>query len=156
MNTIPVIIAPHGDDEIIGCFEILDKFPIILYSDRSDRYDEIIKLNKYKDIHTQDFLICFNIPERLLSKTSFTYYFPDPIYEIHPDHRRWGQLGEQLARDGYDVIFYTTNMNVPYIHECKDAHKKQELLEKVYPSQSELWKYDHKYYLFEGRCKWVF
>lgn len=158
MKSVPVIIAPHGDDEIIGCFELLDQIPIILYSEKksSDRYDEILNLNKYKDIYEQVFLTGFKIPQRFLSKTSFTYYFPDPINEIHPLHRRWGFVGEKMARNKYDVIFYTTNMNVPYIHECKHEDEKQALLVDVYPSQSELWQYEHKYFLFEGRCKWIF
>lgn len=158
MQSVPVIIAPHGDDEIIGCFEILDRIPIIVYSDRkrSERYSEITNLNKYCDIYEQVFLTSFKLPKRLLSKTAMTYYFPDPMYELHPLHRRWGSIGEQMARSGYDVIFYTTNMQVPYIHECKNPIAKKGLLDCVYPSQQNLWMFENKYFLFEGRCKWLF
>ena len=81
---------------------------------------------------------------------------PDPVYELHPLHRQWGMVGETMARVGFDVIFYSTNMNAPYIHELAVADDKKELLNKVYPDQKSLWEYDHKYFLFEGYNKWIF
>ena len=84
------------------------------------------------------------------------FYFPDPIYEKHPLHRRWGSVGEDLARRGMNVIFYNTNMNAPYIHEVINVSGKESLLNTIYPSQSDLWKYEKKYVLFEGYCQWHF
>ena len=85
-----------------------------------------------------------------------TYYFPDPVYEIHPDHREIGLVGEQLFRNGYeDIIFYSVNMNAPYIHKIKDFREKEKMLNEVYPSQADLWRSDKKYFLFEGRIKWM-
>lgn len=153
-NTI--IIAPHPDDEIIGNFEILTTTnPMIIYD--ADTYkkrrDIAMKLKEHTDIKIQ--LFHKNIPQAFLNKEN-TIYMPDPIYESHPLHRYWGNIGEQLARDGYDIVFYTTNMNAPYIHEVEKSTKKEELLNKVYPDQADLWKYDKKYILFEGRTKWIF
>ncbi len=65
-------------------------------------------------------------------------------------------MGEQLARNGFDVTFYNTLMNAPYIHECKNSDGKLALLNTVYPDQKSLWEYDHKYFLFEGYTKWIF
>jgi hypothetical protein len=150
-----IIVAPHGDDEIIGCFELLAQKPIILYDSEcmdSNRKEEIQNLKKYYEVEqwfSNQFIEEFE-------KDEFTVYIPDPVYEIHPRHKFWGQVGEQLARSGKDIIFYTTNMNTPYLHECKDPVGKKELLNLVYPSQEDLWKYEHKYFLFEGRCKWIF
>ena len=96
-----------------------------------------------------------SIPPVFLNRNN-TFYFPDPIYENHPKHREWGFIGESLARSGIEVIFYTTNMNAPYIHEVEKSIEKRQLLDKVYKSQSELWRFDHKYFLFEGRCRWIF
>jgi hypothetical protein len=47
-------------------------------------------------------------------------------------------------------------MNAPYIHEVNLPDDKKYLLDQVYPDQKDLWKYDYKYFLFEGYCKWVF
>jgi hypothetical protein len=150
----PVIYAPHCDDEIIGCFELLKFEPIIIYdSENMDaiRKSEAETLKKYYEVSQ-----IFTEKYVFEGFEDHQIYIPDPIYELHPKHRQLGQIGESLARAGYNIIFYNTNMNAPYIHECIDPVGKRELLNLVYPSQEELWKYDHKYFLFEGRCKWVF
>lgn len=149
-----VIIAPHPDDEIIGNFEVLIKEkPIIIYTGQIDqtRKEEALNLKKYTNIGVQLFL--YSIPTPFLNKEA-TLYFPDPIYETHPDHREWGNIGEQYLRQGLNVIFYTINMNAPYIHKV-EWKEKEELLNKVYPSQKSLWEYEKKYILFEGRSKWL-
>ena len=152
-----VIIAPHPDDEIIGCYEVLmkTKKPIIIYSGdlEADRRETVLKLKDHVDCKLQ--LFQMTLPQTFLSNDN-VYYFPDPIYETHPKHREWGFLGENLARNGFKVIFYNTNMTAPYIHECKDADKKEELLNTVYPDQKSLWEYEKKYVLFEGYNRWIF
>lgn len=153
-----VIVAPHPDDEIIGCFEILKepKTITIIYphSTESKRREEAQKLSKeLSNVKLQLYLK--SIPEAYLNK-EITYYFPDPVYEVHPEHRQWGAIGESLARVGFDVIFYSTLMDAPYIHECSDPKEKEKLLNKIYPSQKDLWRFDKRYILFEGRNKWIF
>ena len=151
-----VIIAPHPDDEIIGCFEILKEHKaIIIYTEEVDlkRKEEARNLREHIDIKSQLFLR--SVPETFLNKNT-TMYFPDPIYETHPAHRIQGAVGEQFARGGLDVVFYSVNMIAPYCHEVEDSEEKEKVLNLVYSSQSDLWKYDKKYVLFEGRCKWLF
>lgn len=154
-----VIIAPHPDDEIIGAYETLvepsNKITVIYSGDtESKRREEALKLREhFTTVKAQ--LFQTTIPQPYLQRNT-TFYFPDPIYEIHPDHRQWGFIGESLARGGFDIIFYSVIMNAPYIHKVNDTNKKEELLNKVYPSQKDLWKYDKKYVLFEGKCKWIF
>jgi len=150
-----VIIAPHPDDEIIGAWEILkNEKPIIIYSGNTEnnRREEALKLKDHVSIKAQ--LFQMSIPTSF-TNDQFTIYCPDPIYDINPEHRMWGMIGESLLRNGIDVIFYNTNMNAPYIHEVKESEKKEELLNKVYPSQSSLWKYEKKYIIYEGRNKWI-
>ena len=152
-----VIIAPHPDDEIIGCHEILQlpKNPIIIYSGDIDanRRESVLKLKEHVNCKLQ--LFQKSVPQTFLSK-DHTFYFPDPYFETHPKHREWGFMGETMARNGFNVIFYTTNMNAPYIHEVKNPEAKEKLLNDVYPDQKDLWKYEKKYVLFEGYNKWIF
>lgn len=152
-----IIVAPHPDDEIIGCFEVLrERKCIIIYSGSTPakRREEAMKLKETDfDISTQLFLN--SIPPPFLNVGN-TFYFPDPVNEVHPLHRQYGQMGEMLARSKEDVIFYTTLMNTPYIHEVQYSEAKEDMLNLVYKSQKSLWEYEKKFILFEGRCKWIF
>jgi len=153
-----VIISPHCDDELVGCFEVIEKnpdnAPVILYvgNPPQERREEAIKLREHTGITMQMF--CNSIPP-IFMNLSTVFYFPDPVNEIHPLHRLWGSQGENMLRNGLNVTFYTTNMNVPYLHEVENSQKKEELLNKMYPSQKTLWEYEKKYILFEGRYKWI-
>lgn len=153
-----IIIAPHPDDEIIGAYKYLtmDGFvPIIIYSAdlNADRKEAALKLKEHVDVKLQ--LFQMTVPQPYMQPENI-YLFPDPIYENHPSHRLWGFMGEQMVRAGFDVIFYSTIMNAPYIHEVEKPNLKKDLLNKVYPDQSSLWEFDHKYFLFEGYNKWMF
>jgi hypothetical protein len=122
--------------------------------DDEKRKQESLKLkNHIENIQVQIFQK--SIPSTFLNPKNL-FYFPDPYFEFHPDHRKWGSYGEELLRQGFNnVIFYNINMQAPYIHEVEDCKGKRRLLEKIYPSQKNLWKFDAKYYLFEGYCKWI-
>lgn len=151
-----VIIAPHPDDEIIGCHKyLIQTNPIIIYDGdtSNDRREETQNLRKHVQVKIQMFQK--SIPPNFINKDT-VLYFPDPSYEIHPLHRKWGSIGESIARDGFNVIFYNTNMNAPYIHEVGNPSVKESLLNTIYPSQSDLWKYEKKYVLFEGYSQWLF
>jgi len=153
-----IIVSPHPDDELIGLSSVLignNTNPIIIYTEdiEQNRREESMELKSHVNIKAQ--LFQKNVPSSFLSKDNI-FYFPDPIFETHPVHRLQGIQGEQLARNGYFVIFYTTNMLAPYIHEIKEPKIKEDLLNKVYPSQSSLWQYEKKYVLFEGFCRWIF
>ena len=156
------IVAPHPDDEIIGCWEVLKK----------SRYSSVIYVEKVnpereKDSHdiTDLFSVCgFHIlkgdynelrKEVLKILKTNRLYFPDPFFETHPAHRAIGAIGEEFLRKGGDVVFYSTNMLAPYIHEVKNPDSKFLALNSLYFSERSLWESDKRYYLFEGYCKWI-
>lgn len=154
-----IIVAPHPDDELIGCYDVLknQEWSIaVLYSGDTEpaRREEALKVKEhFPSLKAQMFHN--TIPSPFLNLRN-RFYFPDPIYEVHPDHRRWGQIGESMARQGFDVIFYVINMMAPYIYRQPARDDKKKCLDDLYPSQKDLWKYDNKYFLFEGYCKWIF
>jgi len=147
-----VIIAPHADDEIIGCHELLYSGMVetVLFSDEEDLFDALRSIDNFgfsaKLIENWNFS---------LHSANMIYLFPDPVYETHPDHRGLGFIGEALLRTGQEVIFYTTNMLAPYIHEVSQPHTKRNCLDNLYPTKKDLWKYEHKYFLFEGYTQWI-
>jgi hypothetical protein len=145
-----IIIAPHADDEIIGCFSILKRgVPWILFGTPLGVKEAKVSANYFgfQPLQISD------LPQFM--KKESTFFFPDPYFELHPLHRQLGALGEKLFREGEDVIFYTTNMNTPYIRETEKRDEKLEAMNYCYPEKSDLWKYEHKFYLFEGHCKWI-
>lgn len=150
-----IIIAPHFDDEIVGCSSILMNpltKPIIVYlQDDEKRKQEALKLKTFLT-NIQDQLFQKHIPPVVIDPKNILY-FPDFYFEFHPDHRKWGAVGVDLLRQGFNVVFYSINMQSPFIFEIKEPNKKRQLLEKVYPSQKNMWKYEHKYFLWEGYYK---
>lgn len=161
-----VVVAPHPDDELIGCYELFRDGYVsnVIYCDVADsvRRIESEKFCAAFDGRVAAHFVDFHT---FLSHALFflergkTLCFPDPVSEVHPDHRKYGSLGEGFCREspgkGWSIVFYSVNMNVPYIHKVANPEQKKQMLDKWYPSQSDLWKTDARYYLFEGRMQWL-
>ncbi len=94
-----------------------------------------------------------------MSKNPRFLYAPDPYFEFHPHHRAAGFKAEEILRKNLMpiVIFYSINMQAPYIFPLApvDSFVKESLLNDIYPHKADLWKYEKKYILFEGHCKWL-
>ncbi len=147
-----VIIAPHADDEIIGCYEFLLSGLVesVLFNTRQGEVEAIPSSEHFGfRIGSIDELADLALNENLI------LLFPDHTYETHPDHRKLGSLGEDIWRAGQAVIFYSTNMLSPYIHEASSPLNKRHCLNMLYTNKSTLWQYDNKYFLFEGYIQWI-
>lgn len=149
MNKPIIIIAPHADDEIIGCYELLTKGLVEAVLFPNERaVEEALAMSDH-------FGVSIGLLEHCdLDVSNSVLFFPDPTYETHPAHRNLGAMGEELLRRGQAVYFYSTNMSAPYIHEVSSAMTKRHCLDTLYPTKQDLWKYEHKYFLFEGYVKW--
>lgn len=158
-----IIMAPHVDDEVIGCFSLLDRVSCVIYTKAMSRQREIeaIRLAQFKgwdckfSTHTlaeQKLMeiLTDHVPNPLVLA-------PDPHWELHPSHKELGGVINTCCQ-GAGIRFgtYSTNMNVPYLQELGIAERKEKMnmLNDRFPSQSDMWKYDHKYFLFEGICEW--
>jgi len=166
-----IIFAPHPDDEIIGCYEVLDRSDcLVVYTTAvpSERLEEAKMLASIMPNHIIKFKIGMSQLEDVIVPLLQedieieSLYFPDPYWELHPEHRDLGSVGYRIWKNstrgkGFDIIFYSTNMNSPYIHELSNADKvrKEYLLNTAYMSQKDLWMYEKKYVFLEGRVKYM-
>ncbi len=155
-----IIVAPHEDDEIIGCFELINKSHgevKVLYPNANGT--NIWSCGDSNPLHLtkiigSDCELYLQISDFEIPDLNARFLFPDPIYETHPEHRKYGAIGEALLRRGIEVVFYSVNMQAPYIRETQEPYYKKNMLDHYYGHKSKLWEYDHKYFLFEGQCMW--
>ncbi len=152
MNKSALIFAPHADDEIIGCFEVLSKVPgaLVVFPESK----QIIESYQAQSYFQYSAMLLKDIG--FLDLHKYQIFVPDPYFEYHPQHREIGALSYQFRAKGYEVFLYTTNMNAPYIRELSvDSMKaKRESLNICYSDKTSLWQFDHKYFLFEGYCQY--
>jgi hypothetical protein len=153
-----VIIAPHADDEIIGCHSILVQgtVNIVAFPDSSGASTEAKESSRRFGYDTKTFQTPKDITalaEQALAVNGLIF-MPDPIYEYHPLHRQIGHIGESLAKLTTNVVFYSTKMNAPYIEEYDHPMIKKRDLDACYGDKKSLWEFDHRYFLFEGYNIW--
>jgi len=161
------ILAPHPDDEVIGCYDILSQYNPedieIVYFNTStitnDRYNRIRDFCIYYGFKHGS--IIGNIIESLskyMSRldSSDVLHAPDPFHELHPFHKKIGSI-VYYGRNNCEMntCFYSTNMNAPYTYEVKTPASKKLMMDEFYDDQRSLWEYDHKYFLFEGHVRYL-
>lgn len=157
--TYHLIVAPHPDDEIIGCFNVLLRaklekvtvyYPWVCGDDPGiPRTSERFSFSHLRSLEL--------FQELFENKQDKVYlYAPDPYFETHPEHRKWGHWAEEAYRSRRvnGLFFYSTTMRAPYIFECLMPALKKDALDKCYPEKRSLWEYDHRFFLFEGLCQW--
>lgn len=160
-----LIVAPHIDDEVIGCWNILKrkekKNTHIIYvesmeKERKKEAENASKMLKFSYELTSLWQLRNTILDwKEKGLKDYIVFVPDPLYEIHPAHRLIGNLTLRICQEeNFRIITYSTAMNAPYIKEIDDPDKKRWTLNLLYASQKQLWKYDYKYWLFEGLCEW--
>lgn len=145
-----VIIAPHPDDELIGCYTILKRgvvdTVIFVSPEQTPRRREAILAAKHfgaKAIFTDSV-------GRIKKICKGKHVFLPSQRDAHPLHRKVSAYADFLEKVA-SVHFYTVDKTPPFfILNGSDQTEKRKLLNQLYPSQKKLWERDDKYVLFEG------
>jgi len=148
-----VIIAPHADDELIGCYsKIINRE--ILYSYYVAECDEIRRAEAVT-LCSAFGITPFFLNGQVLMLTdilrgieAIELYIPSPN-DNHNLHKLIYYLVYHL-RLTVPIIVYSVYMNDFFIRPISNHEQKRIDLDHYYPSQKALWKHDARYYLFEG------
>ncbi len=130
-----IILAPHLDDEIIGCFSILDSVDQVWYFTDDYRVAAIEKNKKYKKV---DHSIGLLLP-------SDTVYAPSR-WDYHPLHKVVNALA---LKTHAQLFFYSVEMNVPWLEEEADPKAKKTAMMSLYLEECDSLVND-KYWLFKS------
>ena len=141
-----IILAPHVDDEIIGCYSLLKNSKItkvIYFYDLTDeRKEEALKIGKFFEHE-----VSFNGFEEKISQNAIIY-IPSK-FDYHPHHYKIYQYGQILV-PGEKIFCYSVekNLHCNLLSE-EDRNFKLKVLNDQIPSQKELWASNMKYIIFE-------
>ena len=136
-----VILAPHLDDEIIGCFSILKEGDLVFYF--KDDY-RAVNLNRqgyawvYEHLAPGDSLVLH--PDDVL-------YIPSR-YDYHPLHREVNRFAVSVHHP--HKRWYSVEMNTPWLEEEENPKAKRACFEKLYPGEVETICKNDKYFLFKS------
>jgi len=178
-GTLNLIVAPHFDDEVIGCFELMVRnwnyriVPCISEGTTTNRRKELVEAllrldtgnerSIYPCVHPMS--LVDSLTQRIHSLedseswNTFICWFPDPDWETHPLHKLVGQIGRFFANEVVCetncpvlVGFYSVNMDAPYVHELTgEVQNLKEWACKAFASQEGYFKQYQKSWMFEGR-----
>lgn len=133
-----LIIAPHVDDEVIGCWSILQQkhrdITVHYLYEWEDRIHEGIAAAR-----TLGYTIAFELPTDL---SKFEEIYVPTRRDGHADHQKANALYCGVATHYYSVDMHCRK---PVVR----PDLKKLYLDDLFPSQKDLWAYDAKYYLFE-------
>jgi len=147
-----LIVAPHADDELIGCFTVLQSTQTVvafleeltvIRQLEAARAAAVFNYHQYfcpKDKTPEKFI------EGLRSIYNFSRIYVPARSDWHPAHRRTNSMFRGIA-----THFYSVDMGEgSALLGDQEAEQKRLALEHCYPSQVQLWRRDHKYWLFEN------
>jgi hypothetical protein len=146
-----IILAPHVDDEVIGCYEFLNSNCItqVYYF-----FDLTSKRRREAYACGDHFGFAVNFVENYDTfADNFNYFIPPSstiivpnINDHHPQHKLLNKLAK-IKHDG-DIWYYSVDMNIL----CEPIHnpkKKHDTLNRLFPSQKKYFKTHEECYLFE-------
>ena len=163
-KSVNIILAPHPDDEVIGCFSVLNKnlneniknnidYVVYFLTGNDTRHAEAIKCSKHFK-----FKPIFVTPSTMFDNEELyklyendkinTLYIPS-IKDRHPLHKQVNKISNTINAE--KKVYYTIDKNIDYdVLGRRRIKMKRDILNKIYKSQHKLWAHDEKYILFEG------
>ena len=161
-----VIIAPHPDDELIGCFELLYEKPstctVILFKDILDEIisEERIRESQSLGKHLGYDVIVFDNPisfknivkNELPWKSNETILWLPELNE-HYHHSYVTSLLFDLKKTYKELTLglYTVKMNTSYTRKSKYSDLKMKYAYTFFASQKEFFFSNQHVLIFEGR-----
>ena len=148
-----VIIAPHADDELIGCYskivnrEILN-IQYIAECDEIRRAEAVALCRSFGIIPSFLNGQVLMLADTLHGIEAGELYIPSPN-DNHNLHKLIYYIVYDLE-PAIPTIVYSVYMNDFFVRPISDPIQKRIDLDHYYPSQKDLWKHDARYYLFEG------
>jgi len=153
-----LIISPHNDDALIGCFLYLTnriKFFEISFN-KSTNYiffgSEELEGERYEEAmrFAKDFnLIVADLEFNLITSEFDLVLAPSPE-SSHYYHKYFAY--KSLDIKAKHRIFYSTDMTEWWVRPLPNDLRelKKDLLDKYFVYEKDLWRYDGRYYIFEG------
>lgn len=137
-----VILAPHLDDEIIGCYSILDQVKHVLYFHGDYRSDLIEMRSDCKYVDCSD---DWYRALRYVDDDSEVYV--PSRFDHHPLHRKVNRFRHNLPGKKW---YYSVDMNVPWLEEEESPESKRRMCAVMYPKEMETLGKDDKWFLFKS------
>jgi len=150
------IIAPHADDELIGCYRMIKNEMVtgVIYVDQMPRERVNEAFRFCNDFNLDPYFACGNIGQlydHLYDIDTEAIAIPS-MYDDHILHKLIYSLVFYSRLLSRTIYVYSAYMNDSFIEplESKAMEEKLMLLDKYYPSQKDLWKNENKFFIFEG------
>jgi len=153
MNPLPsggvLIVAPHVDDETIGCFSVLEK----VRTTPSPAPTTVLYLNELTEERKKEaanasahFNFCPVFDARKLEAQRYQAVYIPNRQDAHPDHKQANAQFRSIATHFYSVdMRFDLTVLGPEV-----SARKRQALDLLYPSQADLWRVEHKFWLFES------
>lgn len=137
-----LIVAPHADDEVIGCWSIMSRPDIQL---------SVLYLYELTPVRIEEVRVLANAmvfepffrPEDV-DFTSYAQVYVPSRKDWHAAHKEANRLYRKYA-----THFYSVDMEQGVTLPEPLATRKRGTLDAYYPSQRKLWDTNDKYWLFE-------
>lgn len=142
-----LIIAPHCDDELIGCSSVLfdpsnEATVAYLYELTDERTAEALHLSSVLNFSPLFNNADFQLEQLYEIAKDFEQIYIPSRSDLHLNHK-------QTFRQFIDLATHTYQTNMAGCALYDHWERKLELLNQYYTSQKELWTNNASYYLFE-------